>query len=205
VTAPTTERHLPSPSLSASGLSARDRRTLTWGAVAVACVLLLSVAIPIGRRWADREALIGARRGELARLRGIAIAEPVLRTAVDARDASAAEYTQRPVSAATAALAAGVLQGVLQRYADESQLSVSELNVAGEPDSTAVPLAALPGTLIALGDVFGVADLLSRVHNGPTLLDVRELTVQVNPARRADGGGELLQVTLVVRAPFVIE
>jgi hypothetical protein len=31
------------------------------------------------------------------------------------------------------------------------------------------------------------------------------LTVQVNPSRRADGGGELLQVTMVVRAPFVIE
>jgi hypothetical protein len=27
----------------------------------------------------------------------------------------------------------------------------------------------------------------------------------VNPARRADGGGELLQVTMTVRATFVIE
>lgn len=120
------------------------------------------------------------------------------------REARAAEFTQRPVTATTAALAAGVLQGVLQRYADESQLSVSELNVSGEPDTTAVPLAALPATLIALGDVYGVADLLDRVEHGSTLLDVREMTVQVNPARRADGGGELLQLTLVVRAPFVL-
>jgi hypothetical protein len=109
------------------------------------------------------------------------------------------------VRASTAALAAGVLQGVLQRYADESQLSVSELNVSGEPDTTAVPLAALPATLIALGDVYGVADLLARVQHGSTLLDVREMTVQVNPARRANGGGELLQLTLVVRAPFVLQ
>jgi len=94
---------------------------------------------------------------------------------------------------------------VLQRYADESQLSVSELNVSGEPDSTSVPLAALPATLIALGDVYAVADLLSRVQHGSTLLDVRELTVQVNPARRAAGGGELLQLTLLVRAPFVLQ
>jgi hypothetical protein len=191
--------------LSADGLSARDRRTLTWGAGAVVCVLLLALAIPVVKRWGDREALIGARRGELARLRGVKDAESMLRTAVDTRSARAAEYPQRPVAAATAALAAGVLQGVLQRYADESQLSVSELNVSGEPDSTAVPLAALPATLIALGDVFGIADLLSRVQNGATLLEVRELTVQINPARRAEGGGELLQVTLTVRAPFVIE
>lgn len=202
---PQTGRHLPSPLLSADGLSARDRRTLTWGAGAVACVLLLALLIPVVKRWGDRESLIAARRGELARLHGVQGAESMLRTAVDARAARAAEYPQRPVAAATAALAAGVLQGVLQRYADDSQLSVSELNVSGEPDSTSVPLAALPATLIALGDVFGIADLLSRVQNGTTLLDVRELTVQINPARRAEGGGELLQLTLTVRAPFVIE
>ncbi len=169
------------------------------------CVLLLAGAIPLARQWSDREALIAARRGELARLHGMKEEAPTLRLAVDQRSARASEYPQRPVSAGTAALAAGVLQAELQRYADASQLSVSELNVSGEPDSTAVPLAALPGTLIALGDVYGVADLLSRVQHGGTLLEVRELTVQVNPARKATGGGELLQVTLVVRAPFVIE
>lgn len=193
------------PSLSTDGLSARDRRTLTWGAVAAACVVLLSAAIPFVREWSDRESLIAARRGELARLFGVKAAESTLRLAVDARSSRAAEFSQRPVSAGTAALAAGVLQAELQRYADASQLSVSELNVSGEPDSTAVPLAALPATLIALGDVYGVADLLSRVQQGSMLLEVREMTVQVNPARRATGGGELLQLTLVVRAPFVIE
>ncbi|MDZ7631062.1 MAG: hypothetical protein U5K74_06880 [Gemmatimonadaceae bacterium] len=196
---------MPSLLLSADGLSPRDRRTLTWGAVAVACVLIAAMLIPIVRKWSDREALIAARRGELARLSGVKGAETMLRAAVNARETRAGEYPQRPVSAATAARAAGVLEGVLQRYADDSQLSVSELNVSGEPDSTAVPLAALPATLIALGDVYGVADLLSRVQTGATLLEVRELTVQINPARRADGGGELLQVTLAVRAPFVIE
>ncbi len=199
------EKHLLSLSPSAEGLSPRDRRSLRIGACAVACVLLIASIIPVSRRWSDRESLISARRGERARLQGLTSAESTLRTAVDSRVARAAGFPQRPVSGATGALAAGVLQSVLQRYADESQLSVSELNVVGEPDSISAPFAALPATLIALGDVFGVADLLSRVEQGSTLLEVRELTVQVNPARRADGGGELLQVTLVVRAPFVIE
>lgn len=193
------------PLLSADGISARERRTLMWGAVAVACVLLTYAMIPFVRAWSDRESLIEARRVELARLHGVKDAESMLQAAVVARSNRADEYPQRALSAATAPLAAGMLQGVLQRYADESQLSVSELNVSGEPDSTAVPLAALPATLIALGDVYGIADLLSRVQQGSTLLEVRELTVQVNPARRAEGGGELLQLTLVVRAPFVIE
>ena len=191
------------PLPSADGLSARDRRTLTLGAAAACCVLMLSAAIPVARRWAERETLIAARRGELARLRGVQQATPQVLTALAARQARAAEFAQRPISAATAALAAGVLQGILQRYADDSQLSVSELNVAGEPDTTNTSLAALPATLIALGDVYGVADLLARVQQGSALLEVREMTIQVNPARRADGGGELLQLTLAVRAPFV--
>ncbi|MES3033947.1 MAG: hypothetical protein V4813_08110 [Gemmatimonadota bacterium] len=196
---------MPSPSLSAEGLSARDRRTLMLGAVAVACVLALYAAIPAVRAWSLREDLIAARRRELATLRGIQHTAPALFAAVTRRAERAAGFPQRPVSAATAALAAGVLQGVLQRYADESQVTVSELNVSGEPDSTSVPLAALPATMIALGDVYGVSDLLARVQHGATLLDVRELTVQVNPARRSEGGGELLQVTMVLRAPFVLE
>ena len=191
------------PLPSAEGITARDRRTLQLGAVAVACVLLLWVAIPFVRSWSEREALITARRDELARLAGVTAAAPMLRDAVAARSARAQEFAQRPVEASTAALAAGVLQGIVQRYADDSQMSVSELNVSGEPDSASVALAALPATLIALGDVYGVADLIDRVQHGTTLLEIRELTVQVNPSRRADGGGELLQVTMVVRAPFV--
>lgn len=171
----------------------------------MSCVLATSLLIPKAREWADREARITALRDQLGQLQGIQRDVPMLQAAVVAREARAAEFPQRPVSAATAALAAGVLQGVLQRYADESQLSVSELNVSGEPDSTSIPLAALPATLIALGDVYGVADLLARVQHGSMLLDVRELTVQVNPARRAAGGGELLQLTMVVRAPFVLQ
>ena len=191
------------PLPSAEGITARDRRTLLLGAVAVVCVLLLWVAIPFVRSWSEREALIAARRDELARLAGVTAAAPMLREAVAARSARAQEFAQRPVEAVTAALAAGVLQGIVQRYADESQMSVSELNVSGEPDSASVALAALPATLIALGDVYGVSDLIDRVQHGTTLLDIRELTVQVNPSRRADGGGELLQVTMVMRAPFV--
>jgi hypothetical protein len=203
--APLTGRLSPLPLHSADGLSPRDRRALLFGALAVACTLAVAAGIPVARHWRDREQLVDARRGELARLRGLSTAEATLRTEVDQRETAAASFVQRPVAAATSALAAGVLQSVLQRYADESQLTVSELNVSGEPDSAAVALSALPATLIALGDVYGVTELLSRVQRGSALLEVRELTVQVNPARKAEGGGELLQVTLVVRAPFVLE
>jgi type II secretory pathway component PulM len=196
---------LRSPSLSGSGLAPRDRRALQWGAAAACVVVLVALLLPYVRVWRDREALISARHDELARLRGLQASAPSLRAIADRLEARAGTYPQRPVAASTAALAAGVLQQVLQRYADDCQLSVSELNVSGEPDSTAVPLGGVPATIIALGDVYGVSEFLARVQEGATLLEVRELSIQVNPARRADGGGELLQVTLAVRAPFVIE
>lgn len=66
------------PSLSADGLSARDRRTLGLGAVAVSCVLLAYAALPVLRQWSDREDLITARRSELAKLRGLAQSTPTL-------------------------------------------------------------------------------------------------------------------------------
>ena len=70
------------PLLSADGISARERRTLMWGAVAVACVLLTYAMIPFVRAWSDRESLIEARRVELARLHGVKDAESMLQAAV---------------------------------------------------------------------------------------------------------------------------
>lgn len=193
------------PSIFADGLSARERRTLRLGAVAALCIVLAAGAIPGARRWQERETRIALRRTELARWRGIAAADSSLGAQVDARSLRMAGFTQRPLGGPNDALVAAALQSLLQRYADESQLSVTELNVAGAPDTTVSALPMLPATLIALGDIEGVADLLARVQGGETLLDLREFTVQVNPARASAGGGELLQLTMVVGAPRVIE
>ncbi len=168
-------------------------------------VIAVAVALPGARRWSERETLIGTRREELARWRGVAAAESLLSAGVDARSMRMSSFAQRPLGAPSTALVSASLQSLLQRYADESQLTVSELNVAGEQDSLATTLPMLPATLVALGDIYSVADLLTRIQGGSALLDVRALTVQVNPARASTGGGELLQVTVLVHAPYVIE
>lgn len=185
-----------------ASLTPRDARALRLGAIAVLVVLAAWLAIPAVRRWQDREALIAARRDELARVRGLVQSRAALDAAARARGGALRMWPRRPVHAATGALAAGELQSVLQRWAEESRLTIEQLDVTGDIDSTAAPLPAVPATLVALGDVHGVADLLARVHGGAHLVEVRELTVQVNPALKATGGGELLQLTLVVRAPF---
>ena len=189
----------------ADALTPRDRAALTRGAVASAVIILVAALLPVARAWQSREQRIEARRTELARWRGVAAAESSLAASVDARTMRMAGFTQRPLGAPSEALVTAGLQSQLQRYADESQLTVSELDVAGTPDSVTTALPALPATLVAVGDIHGVADLLARVQGGDVLLELRELTVQVNPARVSRGGGELLQVRMVVGAPYVIE
>lgn len=193
------------PSSFADALAPRDRRALRLGAIAVAVVVAVAIAMPAVLNWRDREALIDARRAELARVQGLVQATPAFRTAIESRSGAMLGYAQRPLRAATGALAAGVLQGELQRLAEESGLTVDQLDVTGDADSVAAPLPAIPATLVALGDVHGVADLLAKLRSGPHLVDVRELAVQVNPALKSSGGGELLQLTLVVRAPWTTD
>jgi hypothetical protein len=186
-------------------MSPRDRRALRWGAAASALVVAIAIALPLVRRVADREALIDARAMELARLRGVLADSASVPAALSLRQSRNAQLAQRPIRGATLATAAGSLQTLLQQYADDSQLTVAQLDAAGDPDSTASGALALPATLVATGDLYGVRDLLSRLERGSVLLEVRELTVQALPGQLGVSGHERLQVTVVLRAPVVVE
>ena len=59
----------------------------------------------------------------------------------------------------------------------------------------------MPATVSAIGDVYGVTQLLYLIQHGSRLLEISELTVRPNPALR----GELLQLTVTLRGPFVTE
>lgn len=96
------------------------------------------------------------------------------------------------------ALAASALQTLVQGYADESGLTVRELDVAGAPDSTSAGVDGIPATISAIGDIWGVSGFVSRLQHGTTLIDIREIGVSPNPALR----GELLQLSIVLRAPY---
>ena len=71
--------------------------------------------------------------------------------------------------------------------------------MAGAPDSTASGgTEAIPATVSAIGDIWGVSNFVSRLQHGTTLIDIREIGVSPNPALR----GDLLQLSLVLRAPY---
>jgi hypothetical protein len=181
-------------------LSARERRTIALGLLVTGLGLFTTYgALPFVRHWRMREDIISTELDRLARLRGLVRHEAQLRQAVRTRAASLESGQQRLLAGRTPALAASALQALLQSYADQSQVTVSRLDVAGAPDTTSGPLPMIPATLSGVGDVYGITDLLSLVQHGALLLEIAELNVRPNPALR----GDLLQVTVLLRGAYL--
>jgi hypothetical protein len=177
----------------------RERRTIAIAASVLAAALIVVYGIlPFARRWSAREELIAIRASQIARLEWLAKHESQLQSAAALRIANVGSVERpRTLSARSTALAASALQTLVQGYADEAGVTVRELNVAGAPDSVSTS-QAIPATVSAVSDIFGLSSFLSRVQNGTTLIDIREITISPNPALR----GELLQFSVVLRAPY---
>jgi hypothetical protein len=181
-------------------LEPRERRTITLAVAVLATAFVFAYGVvPFARRWSAREDLIATRAEQVARLTWLVEHESELRQAASERLARVGS-TDRPrlLAGRSPALAASALQTLVQGYADESGVTVRELNVAGAPDSSAAGADAIPATISAIGDIWGVSNFLSRLQHGTTLIDIREIGVSPNPALR----GELLQLSLVLRAPY---
>jgi hypothetical protein len=192
----------PSRSVLGRALEPSERRTITGAVIVSAAALLIVYAgLPLVRRWTDRESRIAAAEARIVRLRAVAGSEGSLRTALEARREAIASWPQRLLAARTPALAASALQTLIQEYADRSRVTVSRLDVAGSPDSASRSAAAIPATVSALGDIYGMTELLSLLQHGPRLLDVREMSLAPNSALK----GEPLQLTVTLRAPYTTE
>lgn len=181
-------------------LEPRERRTIAIAGTVLGVAMLVTYGIlPFARRWSAREDLIATRAEQVARLRWLAEHEPELRRAAAQRLTRVGSVDRpRLLAGKSPALAASALQTLVQSYADESGVTVRELNVAGGPDSTSSGGEAIPATVSAIGDIYGVSGFVSKLQHGATLIDIREIGVSPNPALK----GELLQLTLVLRAPY---
>ena len=97
------------------------------------------------------------------------------------------------MSGATPALSASTLQGLLQRYADESAVQLDRVDAAGEPRPDKPGLLAIPVQLQGRGDVYGLVDFLYRLQHGEKLLVTDELSLNAGfePVLTAEleGGG----------------
>ncbi len=183
-------------------LEPRERRTIAIGAtvVVLAAVVVLAV-LPLARRWSERESLIAATRQRLARIESIAGREAELADRTRAMEARLDATGMRLVRARTVALAAATLQSMVREYARSSVVSVTRLDAAGAPLTVGGTTLALPATISAQGDIYGIADFLRRLQYGPWLVELTDLTIAPNPVLR----GNLLQVSIGLRAPIALE
>lgn len=181
-------------------LEPRERRTIAIAVAVLATTFVFTYGVvPFAKRWSAREELIATRAEQVARLTWLTEHESELRQAASTRLGRVGS-AERPrlLAGRSPALAASALQTLVQGYADESGVTVRELNVAGPPDSSSAGTDAIPATISAIGDIWGVSSFISRLQHGTTLIDIREIGVSPNPALR----GELLQLSLVLRAPY---
>ncbi len=168
----------------------RERRTIAWGVtVAVTALFIAFGVLPVMRRWSAREDAIAAARERVARLEG------VLAT-TQADPAPGAAGAPLLLRGRTADLAGSALQAALQDLARTSRVSITRLEV--QPDSVGAA-SVVRASLSATTDVYGVADLLSRLQGHTPVLAAVELHLAMNPVLR----GNLLQLTLGVHAPWV--
>lgn len=177
---------------------------MTIGAAISLVALAASfIVVPLARRWSEREDAIRLSGDRVARLRGLAERQGVVVNAASAGEATMSAMPTRALRGRTEALAASELQRVLQDYARESRVSVTRLDVAAsdrDADSLSLGGAPIPASVAAVTDIYGLADLLGRIQHGPFLMEVTELNVTANAVLR----GDLLQVSLALRAPFVV-
>jgi len=169
---------------------------------AAALVIVLGV-LPFGRRWAAREDAYAASREQWVRLATLAASTDGLRRTLAEQQRAFAADEARLVSGATPALAASMLQGLLQRYADESAVQLDRVDVAGQPRPDKPGLLAIPVQLQGQGDIYGLVDFLYRLERGEKLLVVDDLTLNAGfawmPTPAFAGGRQSQRLTWSVR------
>ncbi len=160
-------------------LSARERRVVAGGAVAVAGIVLLTqLALPWLDRWSEREARIDAMSERVSRLEALAAGEAGLAAAVDDLAARRDTAARRLLAGPTPALAASGLQTLLNGYAERSGVDVVRIEPErAEPPADGERLGRIPIRLTARGDVYGLVDLLFYLQSGETMLVIDELSV----------------------------
>jgi len=164
-------------------LNPRERRVVLGGAlVSATALVLVLLGLPLAHHWAVREAAYTVSREQWLRLAALAASTDRLRRAVDERKLAHATDEARLVTGATPALAASALQGLLQRYADESSVQLNRVDVASQPRPDQPGLLAIPVQLQCQGDIYGLVDFLSRLEGSEKLLPLDELSLNAGYA-----------------------
>ena len=185
-------------------LEPRERRVVAGGAIACAVLLLAVYAIvPFARRWSDREASIGAKAEQLARLQSLVDGEEALQSVVAELEQGRSRRGRRLLVGTTPALAASTLQTLVRSYADQSRVTLQRVNLSGQDEPEESGLTPVGLQVTVLGDLYGLVDFLYFLQNGEKLLVIDELQVTANPRRGV--AQQLMSWTLRLHGYYVEE
>jgi hypothetical protein len=188
-------------------LSPREWRTVQAGLLVLGLGLLVGRGVvPLLDRWQRQGARLAAVRQRVAMAEGILAQKDTVEALAAVLERRLAEAPRRLLTGSTPAVAASALEGMLQGAVEGAGAQLQQLAVeavSAEADAGAgAALPAVQATVAAVGDVEGLARLLAQLGHGPRPVGVARVTVQRNPALR--GAPDVLQWTLVVRAPVVL-
>jgi hypothetical protein len=186
-------------------LSPREWRTVRGGLLVLGVGLLVGRGVvPLVDRWQRQGARLAAVRHRVAMAEGVLAQQDTMEALASVLERRLAEAPRRLLTGGTTAVAASALEGMLQGAVDGAGAQLQQLAVEPVPAEGAAgeALPMVQATLAALGDVEGLALLLAQLGEGPRPVRVERVTVQRNPALR--GAPDVLQWTLVVRAPVVL-
>lgn len=181
-------------------VSARDRKTLIGGLLAVATIATAGRAVPRWRAWDEQARTTAADlTGEVSALETQLRQLPALRDSARVRVARADTARGRLVKGATVGAAGADLATLVSDVADDLGIKVSAVQI--RPDTLfRGGYARVAVSLTAAGDVTHLADLLTALESSESLLAVRELTVTPADVLLPDGRPETIRFQLLVEA-----
>ena len=176
-----------------AGLTARDRRALTFGAMILVPVLIwVGAARPYLRAlemWTER---LEIERGLLVRERSLLAEAPTIPPRIRAVSRTLEELDERFVAAPNQALAEAEVSALMEQLARESRVLLQEArSVALQARDGEAPGRLLPIRLSLRGesDFEGLLNFLNRLEQDPLLLRIVGISVdRVEGATAASGG-----------------
>jgi hypothetical protein len=181
-------------------VTARERRTVRWGAAAAGVILgWVLVVDPWMVRAEETRALAAERESRLARLQALQASLPAWRDRLDgARAVWAADVAPRLLPGDVPAVAASFLSEEVRRLAAASYLDVERESVlaSGARDG----FVTVPVQFSLRGDVYGLRDFLAALESAVPFLHLRELRVVSAGTGFAPAGavGAPLQLTITL-------
>lgn len=179
-------------------MTARDRRALALGGIAVACAVLGLRVLPWAVRHATAaRALLRERATLLARTRDEMASLPTLRDSATVLSQALVALAPQVLSGATPAEAGADLSGRMNLAASRAPAKLERLDPL--PDSNGDGRLGRVRIHAALEtDIRGLVALIRAIDGGDEVLTLDELRVETSDPGMASRGPEILKVELTV-------